>query len=206
MKPSRAPSPSLVISFISLFVALSGTALALQAGSVGPREIADDAVREKHVKDRSLEGTDLKVDTVTGTEVSDGSLTASDLADGAVSTAKVGQGFLTQQGGSRALRFYAHEMPTSTAGQTFDFGRVRIEIVGTNQIKVCTHFFGTWGYGITIDGGPLSKETGPSGGCGPTKTLTTGGTFQINTGQDMIWGSGDASTAGYFFVYGLYSP
>jgi len=203
---SRRPSPSLVISCLALFVALSGTAVALQAGSVGPREIARDAVRSKHVKDRSIKSNDLGFGAVTAPELAGNSIQTNHIQDGAVSVSKAGNGFLTQAGGGRALRFYAHEMNTGSVGQSFDFGRIRIETVATNQIKVCTHFFGTWGYGISIDNAPLVQGTGPSGGCGPTHNLTTGGTFQINTGQDMIWGSGDASTAGYYFVYGLYSP
>jgi hypothetical protein len=195
-----------VISCLALFVALSGTAVALQAGSVGPREIAQDAVRSKHVKDRAIKSQDLRFGAVTAAELASDSIQPNHIQNGAVTTDKAGQGFLTQAGGNRALRYYAYEMPTGGDSQSFDFGRVRIETVATNQIKVCTHFFGTWGYGISIDGGALVQGTGPSGGCGPTHNLTTGGTFQINTGQDMIWGSGDASTAGYYFVYGLYSP
>ena len=153
-----------------------------------------------------MKSGDLRFGAVTASELAGDSVQTHHLQDGAVSVDKAGGGFLTQAGGSRALKFYAHEVSTGGGTQSFDFGRVRIETVATNQIKVCTHFFGSWGYGISIDDGPLVQGTGPSGGCGPTHNLTTGGTFQINTGQDMIWGSGDSSTAGYFFVYGLYSP
>jgi hypothetical protein len=64
---------------------------------------------------------------------------------------------------------------------------------------------GSWGYAISIDGAALVKHA-PATTCGPTETVTTGGSFQITDGQDVIFGSGDSSTTGYYFVYGFYSP
>jgi len=54
------PSPSMVISLIALFVALSGTALALSRNSVGPRELKPNAVRTAHVKNNALAGQDIR--------------------------------------------------------------------------------------------------------------------------------------------------
>lgn len=43
------PSPALVVSCVALFVALSGTALALEANSVGSKQIRDDAVKRDEI-------------------------------------------------------------------------------------------------------------------------------------------------------------
>ena len=58
--------------------------------------------------------------------------------------------------------------------------------------------------GISINGA-FATHT-PASGCGSTETLTTGGSFQITDGQDVIFGSGEPTISGYYFVYGLYSP
>ncbi len=47
----RRPSPATVISLLALFVALAGTAYALERGEVKSKHIAADAVRAKHVTD-----------------------------------------------------------------------------------------------------------------------------------------------------------
>lgn len=51
------PRPATVISLIALFVALSGTALALQRGEVKSKHIAADAVKAKHVADNAIGGS-----------------------------------------------------------------------------------------------------------------------------------------------------
>lgn len=80
----RVPSPALAISVVALFVALSGTAIALQARSVGPKHLKQGAVGSKHVKDGGLKGRDVKA----------GSLTPDLFADGATAGAR---GYATVQ-------------------------------------------------------------------------------------------------------------
>jgi len=60
------PSPSLVIALLALFVALGGTAVALRAGSVGPKALKQNAVRSKHVKNEALKGVDIREATLNG--------------------------------------------------------------------------------------------------------------------------------------------
>lgn len=60
----KRPSPSLVISCLALFVALSGTSYAvsqLPKNSVGSKQIKKSAVTSAKVKDRSLVARDFKV-------------------------------------------------------------------------------------------------------------------------------------------------
>ena len=65
--PTRRPSPALVISIISLIVALSGTAVAASHLLI---------TNSSQVKDRTLRGVDLHKGTVGATEIKRGSLTA----------------------------------------------------------------------------------------------------------------------------------
>lgn len=54
-----APSPATVISLVALFVALSGTALALTRGEVKSKHIATNAVKSKHIAPNAAGGTDV---------------------------------------------------------------------------------------------------------------------------------------------------
>ena len=167
----------------------------LRGGAVGTRKLADGAVTSPKLASNS----------VSGYQVLDGSLTGQDLQNGTITTNKVGQGFLTQAGGNRALQFYAHEWNTgNTTNNNIAFGRVTLVPLAADQFKVCFNYIGSWGYGISINGA-FATHT-PASGCGSTETLTTGGSFQITDGQDVIFGSGEPTSSGYYFVYGLYSP
>lgn len=80
------PSPSMIVSMVALFVALSGVSYAaLLANSVGPKQIRKNAVRSSEVKNNNLLGIDVK----------DGSLAGADLASNSVSGAKVVDGSLS---------------------------------------------------------------------------------------------------------------
>jgi hypothetical protein len=48
------PSPALIVSFLALFVALSGSALALSKAEVKSKHIAKGAIKTKHVKKRAI--------------------------------------------------------------------------------------------------------------------------------------------------------
>ena len=93
------PSPAFVVSCIALFVALSGTALALEANSVRSRNIVDATIRTRDLRDNAVKNTKLADNSVTRTklddnavgsiEVEDGSLTASDLGDNSVGSSEI---------------------------------------------------------------------------------------------------------------------
>jgi hypothetical protein len=178
----------------------------LALATIGTGRLANGAVTAPKIASGAVTNPKLAANSVTGINVLDGSLTGQDLQNGSITTDNVGQGFLTQAGGNRALRFFAHEWPTgTTTNNDIAFGRVTLHPTSANHFQVCFNFIGTWGYGISIDGGALVTHT-QSTACGPTETLTTGGSFQITDGQDIIFGSGDATTTGYYFVYAFYSP
>jgi hypothetical protein len=52
-----------VASAIALFVAISGVT-AYASGRIGPKDIRDNAIRSRHVKNHSLKGKDLALKTV----------------------------------------------------------------------------------------------------------------------------------------------
>lgn len=72
------------LSFVALFVALSGTAFALAKdsvksknivdGEVKSKDIANNAVKSKDLKDGSVKGKDVKSDTLTGDEIDESTL------------------------------------------------------------------------------------------------------------------------------------
>ena len=55
----RLPSPATVISLVALFVALAGTAVALQRGEVKSKHIAANAVKSKHIAADAAGGQDV---------------------------------------------------------------------------------------------------------------------------------------------------
>lgn len=96
------PSPSLVVSFVALFVALSGTALALKANSVGSKHIRDGAVKRAHVRDgaidsskvldESLGAADIGADAVGGSEIATDAVGSGEIAPGAIGSSKIQTG------------------------------------------------------------------------------------------------------------------
>ncbi|MDQ2677021.1 MAG: hypothetical protein M3Y34_09450, partial [Actinomycetota bacterium] len=71
----RLPSPALVVSAIALCVALSGTAVALSAGSIGSREIANGSLRSGDLRDgKAVTGADVVEDSLTGSQIDEATL------------------------------------------------------------------------------------------------------------------------------------
>lgn len=93
------PSPALVISCLALFMALTGSALAVSVNSVRSAQIVDrtvrtvdlhdNAVKSAKVADGTLTADDLGTDAVGSDEVAPDSLTANDLGASSVSSSEV---------------------------------------------------------------------------------------------------------------------
>ena len=63
----RAPSPSMIVALIALFVALGGTSYAaviLPADSVGTKQIKNGSVNGAKIKNSSVTGADIAVSTL----------------------------------------------------------------------------------------------------------------------------------------------
>jgi hypothetical protein len=83
------PSPALILSCVALFVALSGSALA-----VG---LAKNSVRSAQIVDGTVRTRDLKDAAVTATKIAPNAVGPSQIAENAVSSAKVAPDSLTAQ-------------------------------------------------------------------------------------------------------------
>jgi hypothetical protein len=71
------PRHATVISYLALFVALSGTAWA--AATIGADDIKRNAVRSKHIKKKQVKKSDLNTNSVGSGKVIDNSITGTDV-------------------------------------------------------------------------------------------------------------------------------
>jgi hypothetical protein len=83
-----------VMSVIAVFLALGGTAFAVQLGknTVGSKQLKKNAVTEAKVKADAITGAKVKADAITGAKVLDGSLTGADLAAASIDQSKLAPG------------------------------------------------------------------------------------------------------------------
>jgi len=89
---SRCPPPALVVSFLALFVALSGSALALQANAVRSKHIVNGQVKAADLRKKAVNARALASDSVTAGKLANGSVTGAKLAQGSVASAHVANG------------------------------------------------------------------------------------------------------------------
>lgn len=68
------PSPALIVAFIALFVALSGTGYALKRASVGPKQLKTNAVTSSKIRKSAVTTSKIKADNVTGDKILESSL------------------------------------------------------------------------------------------------------------------------------------
>lgn len=111
MSPSarvRRHLQSHVVAYVALFVALSGSALALpgknsvksndiKRGAVKGRAIAEGAVKRAKIRDAAVTAPKLSAAAVSGAALADSAVTTPKLADRAVTAAKLAQDSVTRQ-------------------------------------------------------------------------------------------------------------
>jgi hypothetical protein len=68
------PSPAMVIAMIALFSSLGGVSYGLATGVIDSREIQDNIIRSRDVRNRALTGTDMGVDRVGGGAIKESTL------------------------------------------------------------------------------------------------------------------------------------
>lgn len=86
------PSPALVIAVIALFVALSGSALALSRGEVKTRNLARGAVTAPKIKGKAVKAGKIARRGVKAGKIAPGAVRTPKIQDGAVTAAKLADG------------------------------------------------------------------------------------------------------------------
>jgi hypothetical protein len=154
------PSPATVISLVALFVALSGTALALQRGEVKSKHIAADAVRSKHIAPNAAGGADVNEaslgqvpaaadsDALSGLGLSEVTGDGRQLAAGSGTVAITGCGLatgliedITLPRPARVLAFSSSTFSNSDADVTRVDARVELLTANTNTVVASTPEF-----------------------------------------------------------------
>ena len=102
----RPPSPALVIACIALFIALGGVSYGLATGAINGREIKNNSVTAKDIRNGSLRGNEAKPDGFGGRVIDESTLGTVPFAQGVARAAVVnpaGQ-VVRERGGASALR------------------------------------------------------------------------------------------------------
>ena len=132
---SYRPSPALIISCVALFLALTGSALAvgIAKNSVRSPQIADGAVRSVDLRDNSVNALKIAPDSVGSEEIAENavespevapdSLTAGDLGDNSVGAGEL-----------QADSVGANELQTSSVGAG-ELGTVTVRTNATTIAK-----------------------------------------------------------------------
>lgn len=83
-----------VMSVIAVFLALGGTAFAVQLGknTVGSKQLKKEAVSAAKIKADAITDAKIKADAITGAKVLNGSLTGADLAAASIDQTKLAPG------------------------------------------------------------------------------------------------------------------
>jgi hypothetical protein len=95
MKMLRRPSHGTVAAYLALFIALGGTAYALERGSVTSREIATGAVKRAEVASGGVGKAEIRVDAVAPSEIRRGAVRSDEIRAGAVGTEELADDAVT---------------------------------------------------------------------------------------------------------------
>ena len=106
MKMFRRPSHGTVAAYLALFIALSGTAYALERGSITSREIATNAVKRSEIKSGGVAKPEIRANAVGPSEIKENAVRESDIREDSVGAEELAPGAVTGENvidGSLAL-------------------------------------------------------------------------------------------------------
>jgi hypothetical protein len=100
----RRPSHATIVAYLALFIALSGSAMAvkkigpsgLKKNAVTTKKIADEAVKTSKLKDGAVTEAKIKGNAVTGDKLAANSVGTNKLKDDAVESAKLANGAVVE--------------------------------------------------------------------------------------------------------------
>jgi len=174
-KSKFRPSPAIVISCLALFLALTGSALAVGVGknTVRSPQIVDGTIRTVDLRDNAVAAGKIAPDAVDTTEIAENgvessdvapdSLTASDLGPASVASSEVADQSLTQDDLG----------PNSVGSSELQAGAVRASELGPIiQVSNSTGIAANASFGVSVD-------------CPAGTTVISGGAQPANFGVEM---------------------
>jgi hypothetical protein len=78
--PLRRPTPALVIACIALFISLGGVSWGFASGTIDSREIRNNSVLGKDIKNSTITTSDLRNNEVRGADIRNSTITGRDVA------------------------------------------------------------------------------------------------------------------------------
>ena len=119
------PSPAMVIAVIALFSSLGGVSYGLATGVINSREIQDNTILSRDVRNRGLTGLDMGVDRVGGGAVKESTLAT-------VPSASIADAMARYAVVTRGKRLIAATMRTRTATG-------RYQVIFDRDVRNCAY-------------------------------------------------------------------
>jgi hypothetical protein len=89
----RRPNHATVVAYLALFVALGGTAYAVD--TIGSADVINDSLKSEDIKNETLRGGDVALNTIATSRLTDNSLLSVDVKDGTLTAADIQDETLT---------------------------------------------------------------------------------------------------------------
>ena len=127
------PSPALVISCIALFIALTGSALAVGVGknTVRSPQIVDGTVRTVDLRDNSVAAGKVAPDAIDTTEIAENGVESSDVAPDTLTAGDLGAASVTSSEVADQSLTADDLAPDSAGSSELQAGAVRASELGT---------------------------------------------------------------------------
>jgi hypothetical protein len=195
----RRPSPSMVVAFIALCVALAGTATALPGRArVKKDDIARAAVRSIHIKSRAIQSKHIKSRAVTRSKIAKRAVGSSEVGQDSLNGANIVESSLgtvpnasnAGKVNGRSVEKMAFVAGPGTAGTTV------LSLNGLTVIASCSAGPNLSVSGSTAISGAFVHSGGTFGGAGfynADDAFNIGDSFDVvdsvNTGSDALEGT-----------------
>lgn len=195
----RAPSPSLVVALIALFVSLGGVSYGLASGSIDSREIKNNTIRTQDIRNNEVRGRDIRNSTIQGRDVALDTLTGLDIRESTLDTVpRAGTAML-----GRSPVAYAHVASTGDVVAADSRGVGDGNVTRGGSGRYCFRGLGfsfrtaqvTVDYGDAATGGNPSLVAQVAKG-NPQGDCDSGNQLEVATADAS--GGGGAAPAGFF--------
>jgi hypothetical protein len=191
---ARRPSPAMIVALMALFASTGGVSYALATGSIGSREIKNNAIRGKDIRNNSLTNKDLGRRELDGTNIKKERVGGDAVKEQVLESEKIGK--VSEAAGADTLGGQTAEQiiaagkgntgpagPVGPAGSPGPSGVSGVEVVRTE---------------FTVADGTVDSVYA---NCPAGRRATGGGVGAIDGGSpsDRIVQSGPVDSSGGFF-------